>query len=97
MRRTLARSFSAELMDIFRIENSVADLHEQVDNRSVPLFPPIPLAIRIPTNPRTGNNSSTPKPRSSKPWKRAFAKWSNDSSKGDQHNTTVRTATSTNA
>ncbi|KAI0910202.1 hypothetical protein F4823DRAFT_379947 [Ustulina deusta] len=30
---TIARSFSAELMDIFRIENSVADLDEQVDKR----------------------------------------------------------------
>ncbi|KAK0740403.1 hypothetical protein B0T18DRAFT_298832, partial [Schizothecium vesticola] len=31
---TIARSFSAELMDIFRIENSVADLDEQIDKRS---------------------------------------------------------------
>lgn len=31
--RTVARSFSLELMDIFRIENSVADLDEQVDKR----------------------------------------------------------------
>ncbi|EFX06322.1 hypothetical protein CMQ_6643 [Grosmannia clavigera kw1407] len=30
---TIARSFSLELMDIFRIENSVADLDEQVDKR----------------------------------------------------------------
>ncbi|KAI0392500.1 hypothetical protein F5Y17DRAFT_358031 [Xylariaceae sp. FL0594] len=30
---TIARSFSAELMDIFRIENSIADLGEQVDKR----------------------------------------------------------------
>ncbi|KAI1438600.1 hypothetical protein GGR50DRAFT_370002 [Xylaria sp. CBS 124048] len=30
---TVARSFSAELMDIFRIENSIADLGEQVDKR----------------------------------------------------------------
>ncbi|KAI2631863.1 hypothetical protein GGR54DRAFT_627469 [Hypoxylon sp. NC1633] len=30
---TIARSFSQELMDIFRIENSVADLDEQVDKR----------------------------------------------------------------
>ncbi|KAI1130380.1 hypothetical protein F5Y10DRAFT_289593 [Nemania abortiva] len=30
---TIARSFSAELMDIFRIENSVADLDEQIDRR----------------------------------------------------------------
>ncbi|OIW27595.1 hypothetical protein CONLIGDRAFT_440933 [Coniochaeta ligniaria NRRL 30616] len=30
---TIARSFSQELMDIFRIENSVADLDEQVDRR----------------------------------------------------------------
>ncbi|GAP88972.2 hypothetical protein SAMD00023353_3400530 [Rosellinia necatrix] len=30
---TIARSFSAELMDIFRIENSVADLDEQIDKR----------------------------------------------------------------
>lgn len=28
---TIARSFSAELMDIFKIENSVADLDERVD------------------------------------------------------------------
>ncbi|KAK1754388.1 hypothetical protein QBC47DRAFT_361465 [Echria macrotheca] len=30
---TIARSFSQELMDIFRIENSVADLDEQVEKR----------------------------------------------------------------
>lgn len=30
---TIARSFSAELMDIFKIENSVADLDEQVYKR----------------------------------------------------------------
>ncbi|KAI1820551.1 hypothetical protein F4861DRAFT_542817 [Xylaria intraflava] len=30
---TVARSFSAELMDIFRIENSIAELGEQVDKR----------------------------------------------------------------
>ncbi|CAK7272057.1 hypothetical protein SEPCBS57363_004938 [Sporothrix epigloea] len=30
---TIARSFSLELMDIFRIENSVADLDELVDRR----------------------------------------------------------------
>lgn len=30
---TIARSFSEELMNIFRIENSVADLDEQVDKR----------------------------------------------------------------
>ncbi|KAF9878917.1 hypothetical protein CkaCkLH20_03817 [Colletotrichum karsti] len=30
---TIARSFSAELMDIFRIENSVADLDEKIDQR----------------------------------------------------------------
>jgi hypothetical protein len=33
---TIARSFSAELMDIFRIENSVADLDKEVNERSVP-------------------------------------------------------------
>ncbi|KAM7212807.1 hypothetical protein V8F06_011795 [Rhypophila decipiens] len=31
---TIARSFSQELVDIFRIENSVADLDEQVNKRS---------------------------------------------------------------
>ncbi|KAI3327947.1 hypothetical protein HD806DRAFT_531280 [Xylariaceae sp. AK1471] len=30
---TIARSFSAELMDIFRIENSIADLGVEVDKR----------------------------------------------------------------
>ncbi|KAM7206441.1 hypothetical protein V8F20_002790 [Naviculisporaceae sp. PSN 640] len=30
---TIARSFSQELVDIFRIENSIADLDEQVDKR----------------------------------------------------------------
>lgn len=30
---TIARSFSQELMDIFRIENSIADLDEKVDKR----------------------------------------------------------------
>jgi len=33
--RTIARSFSQELGDIFRIENSIADLDEKVDKRSV--------------------------------------------------------------
>lgn len=32
---TIARMFSDELMDIFRIDNSVADLDEQVDKRLV--------------------------------------------------------------
>ncbi|KAI1118124.1 hypothetical protein F5Y14DRAFT_447535 [Nemania sp. NC0429] len=36
---TIARSFSAELMDIFRIENSIADLDEQIDKRYVSLHP----------------------------------------------------------
>ncbi|KAJ6781677.1 hypothetical protein PWT90_11231 [Aphanocladium album] len=31
--RTVARSFSDELMNIFRIDNSVADLDQQVDSR----------------------------------------------------------------
>ncbi|ATY66137.1 hypothetical protein A9K55_002033 [Cordyceps militaris] len=31
--RTIARSFSDELMDIFRIDNSVADLDREVDSR----------------------------------------------------------------
>lgn len=30
---TIARSFSLELMDIFRIDNSITDLDEQVDKR----------------------------------------------------------------
>lgn len=33
--RTIAKVFSEELMNIFRIDNSVADLDEQVDKRSV--------------------------------------------------------------
>ncbi|KAI0852077.1 hypothetical protein F5Y00DRAFT_259035 [Daldinia vernicosa] len=33
---TIARSFSQELMDIFRIENSLADLDEQIDKRYGP-------------------------------------------------------------
>jgi hypothetical protein len=33
--RTVARSFSQELMDIFRIENSVSDLDEKVSARFV--------------------------------------------------------------
>ena len=33
--RTIARSFSQELMDIFKIENSIADLGDQVDKRYV--------------------------------------------------------------
>lgn len=32
---TIARSFSAELEDIFRIENSVADLDAKLDERCV--------------------------------------------------------------
>lgn len=31
----MARSFSAELMDIFRIENSLTDLDQKVDERCV--------------------------------------------------------------
>lgn len=34
-RSTVAQMFSQELMDIFRIDNSVADLDEKVDKRSV--------------------------------------------------------------
>lgn len=30
---TVARSFSAELMDIFRIENSLTDLDDKVDKK----------------------------------------------------------------
>lgn len=38
---TIARSFSAELEDIFRIDNSVADLDAKLDERCVnPLSPP---------------------------------------------------------
>lgn len=33
--RTIARSFSAELMDIFRIENSLTDLDQQVHDKLV--------------------------------------------------------------
>jgi hypothetical protein len=32
---TIARSFSAELMDIFRIENSLTDLDQQVHDKLV--------------------------------------------------------------
>lgn len=39
---TIARSFSLELMDIFRIENSISDLDQQVDKRCVSL--PINIA-----------------------------------------------------
>ncbi|KAI1817089.1 hypothetical protein GGS20DRAFT_98195 [Poronia punctata] len=35
---TVARSFSAELMDIFRIDNSIADLDEQIDKRYVSVY-----------------------------------------------------------
>lgn len=37
--RTIARSFSQELGDIFRIDNSVADLDEQIDKRSASPHP----------------------------------------------------------
>ena len=40
--RTIARSFSQELGDIFRIDNSIADLNNQVDRRSVLLSSPYP-------------------------------------------------------
>ncbi|KAI0451799.1 hypothetical protein F5B21DRAFT_527464 [Xylaria acuta] len=43
---TIARSFSAELMDIFRIENSVADLDEQVDKRYISQIPKRPRWAR---------------------------------------------------
>jgi hypothetical protein len=36
---TVAQMFSQELMDIFRIDNSVADLDEKVDKRSVAIHP----------------------------------------------------------
>jgi hypothetical protein len=36
---TLARSFSAELMDIFRIEDSISDLDQKVDERYANLAP----------------------------------------------------------
>ncbi|KAJ0341619.1 hypothetical protein COL922a_002058 [Colletotrichum nupharicola] len=48
---TIARSFSAELMDIFRIENSVADLDEKVVQRYVAaiILAALPPPIREPT------------------------------------------------
>ena len=42
--RTIARSFSDELMDIFRIDNSVADLDHQVDTRCVHSITELELA-----------------------------------------------------
>ena len=42
---TIARSFSQELMDIFRIENSVADLDAQVDKR----YEPVPTTAMRPS------------------------------------------------
>jgi hypothetical protein len=36
---TIARSFSAELADIFRLDNSVADLDAKVDERCVTPLP----------------------------------------------------------
>ena len=42
--RTIARSFSDELMDIFRIDNSVADLDQQVDTRCVHSITELELA-----------------------------------------------------
>lgn len=42
---TMARSFSAELMDIFRIENSVSDLDSQVDKRSANFGPRMSLVL----------------------------------------------------
>lgn len=40
-RSTVAQMFSQELMDIFRIDNSVADLDKEVDKRSVVARPPM--------------------------------------------------------
>ncbi len=42
---TIARSFSQELMDIFRIENSVADLDEKVEKRSVASLEPLSIPL----------------------------------------------------
>lgn len=36
---TIARSFSQELVDIFRIENSLTDLDQQVTTKSVIIYP----------------------------------------------------------
>lgn len=75
--RTIARSFSDELMDIFRIDNSVSDLDQQVDNRSV----------QTSSSPHSGakehasNNANIGEPRltatqwSSLPSRLASAKW----------------------
>lgn len=46
--------FSQELMDIFRIDNSVADLDEKVDKRSVA------LARRCAINPSPPNPVANP-------------------------------------
>ncbi|KAJ8130032.1 hypothetical protein O1611_g3601 [Lasiodiplodia mahajangana] len=54
---TIARSFSAELMDIFRIENSVADLDEQIDRRYVSQHPQRGCAPhRVISSLQAGNN-----------------------------------------
>lgn len=89
---TLAQVFQQELMDIFRIDNSVADLDEKVDKRLV-----VPYAQTRDKTPRqnhrqlthatvksTERKKSVQQPQSLKPSKRASAKWNNDSSKRQQ-------------
>lgn len=55
--RTVARSFSDELMNIFRIDNSVADLDQQVDTRCVTATPKLQASF-----PRPKPTLTTPPP-----------------------------------
>lgn len=81
--RTIARSFSAELGDIFRIENSLTDLDREVDSRYVSVAR---IKHRIASNSltrpslSTGRRRSTARHRSSPHSRRASARWSSASS-----------------
>jgi hypothetical protein len=55
---TVAQMFSQELMDIFRIDNSVADLDKEVDKRSVVARPP-KMHRREPRQQRVANRDAT--------------------------------------
>lgn len=78
--RTIARSFSAELMDIFRIENSLTDLDQQVHDKLVyHLFTICHVSNhasnRVSSPFSIGNKPSTRTPKNSPLLKLAFAKW----------------------
>lgn len=77
---TMARHFSITLDDLFKIDNSIADLDAAVDQKCVSCFPsflPLPFYRSIPNRP-PGNTSSQPRHPNSKPSKKPSARPKSD-------------------